>query len=91
MYKVSIAHDIITVLTRKIIMTKATSTRQVLKKIGCDKLDLFNGGGYYYFAYDDPENNIFETESVITSYLNQLTLEMWVEIGQDFVKKILNP
>ena len=70
-------------------MTKATSTKQILKKIGCDKLGLFNGGGYYYFAYDDPDKGLHKTESVITAYLNQLTLEMWDKIGQDFIQKTL--
>lgn len=69
-------------------MTQATNTRQIIKKIGCDKVELVRGDGYWYFAYDDVPNNIWETESVMTMYLNSLTVEQWVEIGKAFVKTV---
>lgn len=66
----------------------AISTAQIIKKIGCDKLALCKGEGYWYFVYDDLEaNGIYEDESVCSFKLNQLSLELWVEIGKDFVAR----
>lgn len=69
---------------------KARTTAQVNKAVGCDKLVLLKGNGYLYFVYDDPANNIYETESVYTCYLNSMTVAQWAEIGRDFVAKIEN-
>jgi outer membrane protein assembly factor BamE (lipoprotein component of BamABCDE complex) len=64
-------------------MANAINSPKILKKIGCPMLDLVNGKGYWYFVYDDVENNIWETESVYTMYLNSLSVEQWVNIGKD--------
>lgn len=69
-------------------MTFATNTRQIIKKIGCDKLELVKGEGYWYFCYDDVEKGIWETRSVMVVYLNHLTVDIWVEDGLDFVKEV---
>ncbi len=69
-------------------MTYAKSTKEVLKKIGCSSLTLEHGQGYWYFVYDDVPAKIFETESVYTVRLNDLTLDTWIEIGKSFVEKV---
>lgn len=70
-------------------MTTARSASQVLKKIGCDKLALYKGEGYWYFEYDDFDaTKRYETHSIYTVYLSQLSLETWVQEGTDFVKKM---
>lgn len=64
------------------------TSKQIIKRIGCPKLDLYKGEGYWYFTYDDEENNIFETSSVPVMYLNQMRLDLWVKDGLDFVKSV---
>lgn len=62
------------------------STAQIIKIIGCDKLSLCKGSGYWYFVYDDLDaNGIFETRSVYIFKLNRMSLESWVVEGQEFV------
>lgn len=71
-------------------MTLARSASQVIKKIGCEKLKLFRGEGYWYFEYDDFEKNkIYDTHSVYISYLSHWSLENWVEEGQGFIKRTI--
>ena len=67
-----------------------TNSRQILKQINCHYLHLHKGEGYWYFAYDDEANNIFDTYSVPVMYLNQMRLDLWVADGLDFVKSIEN-
>lgn len=62
------------------------STQRILNKIGCPFLSLYKGVGYWYFVYDAPEWNVFETKSVYTSRLNDLTLDMWVADGKELKK-----
>ena len=71
-------------------MIYAKSSKRILKMIGCDKLSLEYASGdyYWYFIYDDPANEIFETQSVYVMRLNSMSLERWVEDGKSFVKKI---
>lgn len=71
---------------------RASNTKEILKSIGCDKIDLVRvvGEGYWYFCYDDVEANIFETKSVYTPRLNDMTLEQWTDIGKAFVDEINN-
>jgi len=66
------------------------SSKQILKKINCKDLSLYKGDGYWYFVYDKPENNIFETYSVPCMYLNQMPVDMWISDGLEFVKSIEN-
>lgn len=65
----------------------AKTAKQVLSKIKCDKLDLARGDGYWYFVYDDVPAKFYETHSVYCCYLNQMSLDRWVEEGKDFVAK----
>lgn len=66
----------------------AKSAKQVTKAIGCDKLELVRGVGYWYFVFDDVPNGIYETESVMVMYLNSMTIDQWAEIGRAFVKSV---
>lgn len=69
---------------------KARSTSQILKAIGCKHLQLIRvvGHAYWYFMYGDGKT--YETESVYTPRLSDMELKHWVEIGEDFVRKIEN-
>lgn len=69
-------------------MTKAKSTKQVAKMIGCDKLTLNCGNGYLYFIYDDAENGDWFDKSIPVCRLSHLTLERWVEEGKEFLNEI---
>lgn len=68
----------------------ARSAKQILKAIGCDKLDLARGpdGGYWYFIYDDVVTGVYETKSIYCCYLNQMTVEQWAEDGKGFVAEM---
>lgn len=66
---------------------KATSSKQIIKLIGSDKLELIKGDGYWYFIYDDfILNNRFDTHSVYVMYLNSMPVEDWVYVGKEFVR-----
>ena len=70
-------------------MTNATNTKQIIKLIGSDKLELVKGHGYWYFIYDDLEaKNLYSTESVYTMYLNSCSVDYWVNVGKDFVSRM---
>lgn len=70
-------------------MTRFT-TKKILKEIGCDKLDLWKAGegdrGYWVFQYDDPALKIYDTSSIMTPRLSDMTLEQWVTEGKGFVE-----
>lgn len=70
------------------IMTKAKSTKHVIKEIGCDKLSLICGNGYLYFVYDDVENGDWFDKSIAVCRLSHLDLERWIEEGKEFLKEI---
>jgi hypothetical protein len=71
-------------------MTKAASTKQIIKMIGNENLTLYRGEGYWYFVYDDfSANKVYETRSVHVMRLSHLDLEKWVEEGKDFVAEVL--
>lgn len=60
--------------------------RSVNKVFAEDKLpvELVKGEGYFYFQYDLPEQNVFETKSVYVASLNQLTKDEWIREGRQF-------
>jgi hypothetical protein len=66
----------------------ARSARHVIREIGCDKLSLVQGRGYWYFIYNDEDAAIHETHSVPTMFLGNLLLEDWVREGREFVAKM---
>ena len=59
-------------------MTKATSTKQVTKAIrnAGFAVDCVKGNGYVYFIADDMS---VEIDSVYVCYLNQLSVEDYVD------------
>lgn len=68
-------------------MTGARSTAAVLKAAGSANLALYKGGGYWYFIYDDG-GKLYASYSVMTVYLNSLSLERWAAIGRAFVSDV---
>lgn len=62
--------------------------KSIIKEINDPNLKLYRGEGYLYFVYDNPEKNVYETESVYVNRLNELSLETWVSIGKEFVENI---
>lgn len=72
--------------------SKAKSSKQIIKLIGCSHLSLVRcvGEAYWYFVFDLPEHNIYETESVYTPRLNDMTVDQWVDIGKSFVDEVMN-
>lgn len=49
-------------------------------------LDLLRGAGHWYFTLDRP--GVFETHSVYTLRLSDLSLEQWMEEAQDFLDNV---
>lgn len=47
-------------------------------------IELVKGEGYFYLIYDDVENNIYETQSIYTVRLSDMTKDRWVEEGRTF-------
>lgn len=64
-----------------------TDVRQILNAIKEPNLSFHKGEGYWYFVYDDGEG-VYETKSVYSCRLNQLSFEMWIEEGKSFVNSI---
>lgn len=69
---------------------KPFTSKQILKAVGSNNLELVKGEGYWYFVYDDIENNIYETKSIYCMFLNQSSFDYWVSDGKDFVQEIKN-
>lgn len=62
--------------------------RTILKQIGdAGLVELVNGNGYWYFVFDLPEQNAYETHSVYTTRLTDLSLDAWVAEGKAFAAK----
>lgn len=68
----------------------AVTIHAILKELGNPLLDLqrVKGHAYHIFVYDDPENNIFETHSVMVPFLNRMNHDQWVADGKHFLNKI---
>uniref|UniRef100_A0AB39CEA1 Uncharacterized protein n=1 Tax=Pseudomonas phage HRDY3 TaxID=3236930 RepID=A0AB39CEA1_9VIRU len=61
----------------------------IIKALGSDKLALYKGSGYFYFTYDDPARNIYETHSVdAVCRLTDLSLDQWISEGKTLLTKI---
>jgi hypothetical protein len=69
----------------------AFKVSSVLKAIGEKRLALYSNSkeGYWYFAFDDKERNIFETQTVYVMRLSDMPLERWIEDGKDFCRTTL--
>lgn len=68
--------------------TRPTRATQVTKAIGCPHLDLVQGEGYWYFVFDDPARNLYQTKSVMVNRLYKLSLLSWIEEGDELVKAV---
>lgn len=72
-------------------MTYATSSKQILKAINHPLVSLTRvpGDGYWYFTYDDGDK-LYETESVYTVRLNDMTVDQWAAYARDLIKRVEN-
>jgi hypothetical protein len=50
-------------------------------------LELARGDGYWYFILDDGAN-LYDTHSVMTMRLGDLSLDQWVDDGVAFVQRV---
>lgn len=66
------------------------SAKQILSKVGCPYLSLCKGAGYWYFVYDNTETGAYESHTVYEMYLNQASLDWWVNEGKQFVSQMEN-
>lgn len=53
-------------------------------------VEIERGDGYIYFIYDVPADNVYETYSVMTPYLNAYTDKEWIEQGLAFAEAMEN-
>lgn len=63
-------------------MAKAHDLRQVNAKIAREVnplITLHKGDGYLYLVLDDVANNVYETRSIYTNALGDLSLETWLD------------
>jgi len=60
--------------------------RTILSRIGNKALALYKGEGYWYFTYD--KGAVYETYSVMTMRLNDMSVDRWVEIGAAFAADV---
>lgn len=62
----------------------------ILKKLDCGKIELYRvkGHAYHLFVYDDPEQNIFETHSVMVPFLSSLNVDQWIAEGKHFLQSL---
>lgn len=60
---------------------------QIVKKIGNPHLSLYDGDGYFYFVYEDGKG-AWGDRSVYVYRLNHLSLDRWVDEGNDFIKEM---
>lgn len=64
-------------------MTQIRSINKIFREDNLP-VELVKGEGYFYFQYDLPEQNIFETESVYVDKLNHLAKDEWIRQGRQF-------
>jgi hypothetical protein len=68
--------------------TKKFQLKTINKEFLNDSLELVKGSDYFYFVYDNPERDIYETKSVYVSNLNHMTKEEWIKEGKEFILEI---
>ena len=61
-------------------------TQTILARLGCQHLSLHNGGGYWYFRYDDGDAH--ETRSVMVMRLKDMSLEGWLYEGRALLEQV---
>ena len=63
--------------------------RCILGKIDCPHLNLHRDNGYWYFEFDALDTvGVYETHSVYTPRLCDMSVEAWVAEGREFVEKM---
>lgn len=63
----------------------------ILKSVSCPHLHLFDGGGYWYFVYDDASRNVWESRSVYVNRLRDMPIEQWTAEGRLLVADCTTP
>jgi hypothetical protein len=58
-----------------------------IRKAGFLDVEMVKGDGYIYLVFDDGGPN-YETESIMTPYINAYTCEEWVETAVEFGTKM---
>ena len=58
-----------------------------ITKAGFSDVEMVKGEGYIYFIFNDRGPN-YETESVMTPYINAYTADEWVEMAVEFGTKM---
>jgi hypothetical protein len=72
-------------------MTYARTKQQILKAAGNPAhvtLERVTGDGYWIFIYDDVDGNIYETVSVYTMRLSDMTVDQWVAYVPDLLTQV---
>lgn len=59
-------------------MTTLAAANKAIGRQGIP-LELVRGEGYHYFVYDNPAQNVFDTESIYVCYTNTYTAAEWVK------------
>ena len=67
-------------------MTTLSQVNKQLKKHS-PNLELVKGASYFYFVYDDAKM-VFETETVLVTRVNALSIDTWVQYGKEFLNKV---
>jgi len=64
------------------------TTKMVLKAINHPLVTLHRvvGQGYWYFCYDD-QDKVYETQSVYTPRLSDMTVDQWTAYAYDLIKE----
>lgn len=67
---------------------KKLTTRAVNKALESEGLPvtLVSGGNYWYFIYD--AGDVYETRSVLTPRLSDMSLETWISEGREFAGSV---
>ena len=72
-------------------MNTAQSAKQILAAAGNPAhvtLERVSGHGYWLFIYDDASANIYETVSVYTVRLNDMSVEQWTAYIPDLLEQV---
>ena len=62
----------------------------IVNAVNHPHLNLYKSENCWYFVYDNADAGIYENRTVYVYRLNELTLDQWIDEGNDFVKEIEN-
>lgn len=68
-------------------VVKRLTISKIIKEIGDENISLYKGKGYFYFVYTSLRVQYAE-RSVMVTQLNDLTLERWVEEGNELINEL---